>query len=712
MGSSTTESAPDDQVSPVYDNTGSGDEGKVADLPEPGALATEKVACDRCRRRKIKCDRVHPCSQCIRAQSQCLYPIAQKRAKRQRVLISSMYESRIEHISQKIDDLARLMEGSNNPIEKGPSHSGRNRNETYPVENSRRSRPTAVEHQGIDNSLFSYAISATKFLEEAVKFNGGERASSTVLEMRSALDTLQAVVDSQKRRNVADEAAPPFPGTLPLGITTRDLPVPPIDKVMACLRMAQDHAPIPMSWLGELKSFSDFTLCLVKVCSPGPVTDSELIIAYMGLYWLFGECATMTSNEARQDLNRQAEICQSSLEVVLSSLGFHIPTTIDYVLAMYLATLYCFQKNKIFACWTFISKASLHAQALGLHSSASMTGDTIEERHRKTRLFWSIYSLERGVSLRLARPSTIRDHDITIPEPKPETSTSTAIIQSLLESVNAARIYGLVYDDIYSPRALAQPAETRTARVHALAAEWEEILTSKAVHLTKLARCFEGLHESAVIEFTRHAKKASDYVMLTAIHRGTPGRTPASISAECTSAARIALQGHIECITLLLNNELHSVLLEMWVNGALLLLPFLSVNIVFCNVVETANLDDLNSLKALVQVMELLSEKPHYASCAKQLRIFRALYNVAARYVEVKGEAYFAARSGSADPDVGKGSNNIGGPGDGLELLPVPQVLESQTWAGLGGMELDPFGTQFSSWFEESNDLMDFLGGQ
>lgn len=131
------------------------------------------------------------------------------------------------------------MEGSNNPIKIGPSHSGRNRNETYPVENNRPSRLAAAEHQGIDNSLFSYAISATKFLEEAVKFDGGERASSTVLEMRSALDTLQAVVDSQKRRNVADEDAPPFPRTLPLGMTTRDLPVPPIDKVMACLRMAQ-----------------------------------------------------------------------------------------------------------------------------------------------------------------------------------------------------------------------------------------------------------------------------------------------------------------------------------------------------------------------------------------------------------------------------------------------------------------------------------------
>jgi hypothetical protein len=80
----------------------------------------------------------------------------------------------------------------------------------------------------------------------------------------------------------------------------------------------------------------------VKVCSPGPATDAELIIAYMGLYWLFDECAMMASTEARDDLRRQAQICQSSLEAVLSTLGFHIPLTVDYILAMYLAvSLHC-----------------------------------------------------------------------------------------------------------------------------------------------------------------------------------------------------------------------------------------------------------------------------------------------------------------------------------------------------------------------------------
>lgn len=98
-----------------------------------------------------------------------------------------------------------------------------------------------------------------------------------------------------------------------------------------------ESASIPMSWLGEFKSLGDFTLHVIKVCSPGPATDADLIIAYMGLYCLFAECATMTSAEAREDLENQAQTCQDGLEAVLSNLGFHTPTTIDNVLAMYFA---------------------------------------------------------------------------------------------------------------------------------------------------------------------------------------------------------------------------------------------------------------------------------------------------------------------------------------------------------------------------------------
>lgn len=150
-------------------------------------------------------------------------------------------ESRIEHISQKIDDLARLMEGLNAADRKEGVRPEENHNQTYPIppEDKKVPRFEASDGHGMERSLFSHAIAAMKFVEEAVKTAGDEQRSSTTEEMSLALGTLQAVVGSQKRRTSPEEDGPPFKITLPPGTTTRDLPVPPIDKVMACLRMAQ-----------------------------------------------------------------------------------------------------------------------------------------------------------------------------------------------------------------------------------------------------------------------------------------------------------------------------------------------------------------------------------------------------------------------------------------------------------------------------------------
>jgi hypothetical protein len=215
-----------------------------------------------------------------------------------------------------------------------------------------------------------------------------------------------------------------------------------------------------------------------------------------------------------------------------------------------------------------------------------------------------------------------------------------------------------------------------------------------------------------MVKLIRHSTKASDYVVLTAIYRAKfIQAAPAPITAECALAAREALRGHTDCITLLLENELDSPLLELWVNGALMLLPFFPFNIVFRNVVETANLDGLDSLGDLVQAMELLSERPSYASCVAQLSVFRALFNMAASYVDAKGKADDGAFDNSAPSHVrsfsayggfqcGVGSL-IDGESRGDELQPPAmfQALESHTWAGLGGMELDPLDMQLGSWF-------------
>jgi hypothetical protein len=93
-----------------------------------------------------------------------------------------------------------------------------------------------------------------------------------------------------------------------------------------------------------------------------------------------------------------------------------------------------------------------------------------------------VYVLERSVSLCLVRPSTIRDRDIMIPRPGPSPITSSIASHGLPDSVNSARLYGLIYDDIYSPKALVQPPAVRLGRVHEIAAEWRDIVASNAQH--------------------------------------------------------------------------------------------------------------------------------------------------------------------------------------------------------------------------------------
>lgn len=53
--------------------------------------------------------------------------------------------------------------------------------------------------------------------------------------------------------------------------------------------------------------------------------------------------------------------------------------------------------------------------ALGLNSSHAIVTEQGDAVQRKICLFWAVYVLEKTVALRLGRPSTIRDQDITIP---------------------------------------------------------------------------------------------------------------------------------------------------------------------------------------------------------------------------------------------------------------------------------------------------------
>lgn len=143
--------------------------------------------------------------------------------------------------------------------------------------------------------------------------------------------------------------------------------------------------------------------------------------------------------------------------------------------------MYCLQMNKPNAGWAFVSKASLLAQAMGMNTSTAMNSEVSEERQYKTRLFWGLYCLEKSIALRLGRCSTIRDHDITIPQPLREQRTSPDWFSSLPDGVELCRLFGLVFDELFSPSALVQPVSVRRSRAKVLSAKIEQRIASRAV---------------------------------------------------------------------------------------------------------------------------------------------------------------------------------------------------------------------------------------
>ena len=87
-------------------------------------------------------------------------------------------------------------------------------------------------------------------------------------------------------------------------------------------------------------------------------------------------------------------------------------------------------------------------------------------RMAEARLFWTVYRMEKGLSLRLGRSSNIRDIDITLPFDKEGERHS-----------KLGRIQGKVWDQLYSPTSLAHAnTQVRGQIAEGLADELREII--------------------------------------------------------------------------------------------------------------------------------------------------------------------------------------------------------------------------------------------
>ncbi|EEY20412.1 fungal specific transcription factor domain-containing protein [Verticillium alfalfae VaMs.102] len=583
-------------------------------ITDPSATAPLTLACkcDACRSRKIRCNRESPCSHCVHAKIECTHADAKPKEKRTRILLTPQYERKIDLIDRRLDGVVRLLEDlklnwpppTSQPLQSqtgstsNPSPAARNAQSSFstPSSHAAQSVPAGPVVEG-DSSLAAHSVFANEFLQNVV--NTGDLQGSG-LELRETLNSLHHIVDALKQQTTTSEMAYPHgkPTSRPV-FQTADLP--PIKKAVALLRTATSQWLASTSWIFEFLSKQHFTdLCLGVYFSDDHL-DTDYITVNAGLYALFLDQSYHCPPEEKEENLQYAQICKENLETALANLPLHLPASNDVLLALLFGAFHAIEISKPSLSWVLTCKASELCQTLGYHRASSMKNDKPEDREFKVFIFWSVYFIDKSLSLRLGRASTIPDWDVTVQPPDVKTAEKRALVGYFCLWIKAARCQGNTYEKLYSPDAIKQSDSVRLARVEKLVSDLEDLEVESRQTDAKWLKAAEQYVGKPLMEFFVISDEVLRLGLLTMVYRAAPRPVGSSttFTAECINAARVTLARHQDCM-----------------------------------VIETQDQEDLARLHAFITSIKNAPAVSDAA--AKMHRLFEVLYSVALRYVEFR----------------------------------------------------------------------------
>ncbi|KAI8682603.1 Zn(2)-C6 fungal-type domain-containing protein [Fusarium sp. Ph1] len=717
---------------------------------EREAVTEFQLACDRCRRRKVKCSRGQPCEQCTTAGASCAYTLGLKsRVRRQRVTLANDIEKSVDHIVRTVDELKIMVEDLSkqrrpscpSPAQEAPASSSKGI--TTPAASllaSSQHRPASVQTLGAspasaptvppteyngESSPFAHVLFATVFFQNAV---GNSSSFHVTTEMGPVIQTLNSIANAQKQTNDPVEVLFPYARPLEDGRKPSSFPSPPLDSVFACLKMAQESNKVDAMWIAEFENLSHFTEYAIKACGPGPSSEEEIIIANAGLYWLFLECASVADDEATVlDFEAQATLCRENLETALAHLGFHIKSTLNTAYALNMAATYCLQTMKTSAAWGFIVTASHICQALGLHRATTLSPEPPVQQRRKLRLFWAVYCSDRWIALRIGRSSSFRDNDITVPRPQRNPGPDLLINRLLPVWIEGGFLQGRIYDDVYSPGAFLQPEHVRYARARALLSEIHGLMEAEDAIEKENEAQFAAAGQPILTQILWRSDRISNLSMLTLVYRSLPPAeySKSSFSEECISSCREALEEHQQCMALIESDGAKTAFIELFIGWSLLRSPFIPFTILFCHIIESSNASDLGALKRFIDASEGTTYTARHPSTRNQLRLFQALYSVAVRFINLKQDSLSGEGAlPSTDSHSVAGTSSILTTGtfvsDAMDYSSAaPEIQgavteatlqpgEDQLFSNLGA-QVDLSGGLLANWFISNQEIMKML---
>ncbi|GKZ91649.1 hypothetical protein AnigIFM59636_004302 [Aspergillus niger] len=613
---------------------------------------------------------------------------------KKRVLISSQYERKIDLIEERLGNIERtLLELRAHA--KGPSeqchHSTPLSSQLSPSTTTNYTSAAAAldQHESTpafegNSSLAAHSAYAREFLETAVSRSALQMSTPKI---STALASLKQIVNMQDHQAQSPSRQVRFPNQRVIpGSGLRELTMPPAQVVLALLRKCQEQPSILQAYLPFLSTPRLVEKCRQVYFSTEDYSDATFIVVNGALLYLISDVVAITKDsQTREEYDKYLNLCLVNLETALGSLNLLMPANDENIEALALGAVYAIEMSKPSFAMTLTSAAFRLCQTLGYHrSSPSESGS---KPSLGNILFWTVYVLDKAVSLRLGRASTIQDYDVT----------------SLL-NIDMAGLdepYGKIY---VFPAALARPESERAAHARQLASEVQQ----------EIMEPFEGIQfdkqRSPVDEVFFRSDKVARLSVLTLIYRAIPPQgTQGTFIHECIETARSALEVHQGCMAEV--KEMTEHIKAAYFHWTILYAPFVPFIVIFCHAIAVSSWDDLARLEDFVASLQpncFLSE-----AISKLYQLCQVLSNVARLYIEAKEQVQV-----KEDQDLASVGQEFDVYLSALGLAPMSADDSYGAWASApvpaGSAPGDARGTmegQYSGPMPQTNQLGNWFSG-
>ncbi|KAF7916258.1 uncharacterized protein EAE97_012136 [Botrytis byssoidea] len=510
-----------------------------------GHTATHQSrACEQCHRRKIRCDRRFPCSNCQTANLSCRTLTRRLVLAQARPSTRNNEDIRFTRLEEQLSDIQQTLSMLQNSLVelKLPGHPSNSAEMREKLETTGKQHTAVVMKDGL-------SLPSPEMIAYEVKGNPNENSTPDISMEYSQLD--KALNRNDPQSLLYDKS---FPEIKTQEKSAGNIVMPPLTDIVLLLKWTKGPTnPTLLSFL-PLVSISELdSLCKKAYFEMEECTTSDLIIINACLLFFMPEyCISQSKDDsvtARCRLN--SLLCQKNLELAMSRLNLFMNLSLDNTKALILASMYAVGTHSLGMAWTLISTAARLCQSLGYNQLTvrKITGSSDE--NAKMALFRYVYNLDQTLSLRLGQPSSL------------QAMKNLAFLTLTAKSKNS-KLEGQF--------------------------------------------CKSGASQHQYLGFVQHANDVVFLSLLTLIYRSIPSESSDTLSPfnqQCLEAAQAALAAHHSCYLNYMHKHKYIWTIYLQTGLACPIIPFL---VMFCHAVTTLSLETMEDLEKFVTSLQPVNQ--------------------------------------------------------------------------------------------------------